>query len=89
MASENNFTLRSNYSTLTETGKEWNPTRISRQDIQVVALTPKTRFDTLMHNVPPTSDGYFKIYDAYNNTFPNSQSGYRYVNRVCYDDIKI
>lgn len=88
MASENNFSLRSNYTTLKETGKDWNPTKISRQDVQIVALTPKTKFDTLMHNVPATSDGYFKIYDAYNNTFPRSESGYKFVNRGCSSDLQ-
>ena len=88
MSSETNFSLRSNYKTLDQTGPNWQSNNISRQDTQIVAVTPPDSYDILMHNVPATGDGYFKIYDAYNNIFSTSEGGYQYVNRKCYGELK-
>lgn len=87
-SSESNFSLRSNYKTLDQTGPDWHPMNVSRQDIQIVALTPPNSYDALVHNVPSTGDGYFKIYDAYNNIFSTSEGGYQFVNRTCSGQLK-
>lgn len=87
-SSENNFSLRSNYKTLNETGPDWQPKNISRQDIQIVALTPPNTYDVLTHNVPATNDGYFKVHNAYNNVFSTSEGGYQFMNRTCHGELK-
>lgn len=83
-----NFSLRSNYKTLSETGPDWQPKNISPQDTQIVAITPPNTYDALTHNVPATSDGYFKVYNAYNNIFSTSEGGYQFMNRSCQGELK-
>lgn len=88
MSLENNFSLRSNYKTLEQTGPDWHPKNISRQDIQIVAITPPNNYDILMHSLPPSGEGYFKVNEAYNNVFSSSEGGYQFVNRNCHGELK-
>jgi len=83
MSQNYNDTLRSSYSSLQGSGPDWAVKQVPRQDIQIVPLSPPVSYSTLSHDSPPSSSGYFSIQTAYNETFPNQDSGYVFYNRTC------
>jgi len=77
-----NDSLRSFYSTLKQTGPEWD-VRVPPQNIQIVAKTHDWGYNALTHRVPSNGTGYFNMSTAYNDLYPRMETGYRFVNRHC------
>ena len=74
---------KTSYARLKATGPDWSLHKASNQGVQIVAKTPPTRYNTLMHNNAPTTSGYFSLPQAYNDIFSPQQCGYTFLERTC------
>ena len=93
MSTSQNDSLRSFYSILKQTGPDCvtgketilpgGQVRVAPQNIQIVPILQSQGYNALTHNAPSSGSGYLPINYAYNDIYPDKETGYNFVNRTC------
>lgn len=93
MSTSQNDSLRSSYSILKRTGPDCvtgketilpgGQVKVPPQNIQIVPILQSQGYNALTHDAPSSGSGYLPINYAYNDIYPNKDTGYNFVNRTC------
>lgn len=72
----------SSYQLLEQTGPDWFPSGVPDMSTQLIPITPRVSYDTLMHDTHASS-AYFNYNQAY-DTDHIRKCGYSFVKRPCH-----